>query len=203
MLPPSQATPRTPPQQVPYEQDPYQSRPYKAFSDATGHALYITSSCSEAGGICKYIWYNDLFNESFVGFGPVVLLYAHTSLDLQLFIRHMVRHLDLTIAELVTGLVIFDSVLRCHKLCCASVLCVRLLFMTCLTLAIKTLDDEDLTTRDIACMLQDSGFNLDPKHLGRMESFILKQLDYRLMREPAVFHNYTYQLGKLCDKMAK
>ena len=143
-----------------------------------------------------------LFDERAVAFGPTVLLYHKPKQDLPLFVRHMVFYLDLTAAELVTAHVLYESFLRANQCVTASLSCVRLLMTACISLAVKTLTDAALTTKMIAAMVDQSGFQLQKKQLGRMEIAILKKLDYQINRSSALYYLYATELTKLYDPMA-
>ena len=112
----------------------------------------------------------------------------------------MVLNLDLTAAELVTAYVLYESFLVANTRKCATVSCVRLLMTACISLAVKTLTDAIiLTTNLIAAIVQDSGFQLDEKQLGRMEVSVLKCLDYRIICSPEVYCTYVKELVKVDD----
>ena len=111
----------------------------------------------------------------------------------------MVLNLDLTAAELVTAYVLYESVLVANNRKCATVCCVRLLMTACISLAVKTVTDAIITTNLIAAIVQDSGFQLDEKQLGRMEVSVLKCLDYRIICSPEVYCTYVKELVKVDD----
>ena len=165
-------------------------------SGGVGLALFYTSTTSDDS------WYHELFDERRIVFGPTVLLYHRTQRDLTLFVRHMAFYLDLTAAELVTANVLYESFLRANQHITASLPCVRLLMTACISLASKTLTDAVLTTNLIAAIVDNSGFQLDKKQLGRMEIAILKKLDYRIIRPPEVYLCYVNELTKLYDPLA-
>ena len=62
--------------------------------------------------------------------------------------------------------------------------------------------DAIITTNLIAAIVQDSGFQLDEKQLGRMEVSVLKCLEYRIIRSPEVYCSYVNELVKVHDPMA-
>ena len=72
----------------------------------------------------------------------------------------------------------------------------------CISLAVKTLTDAVLTTKMIAAMVDQSGFQLHNRQLGRMELAILKKLDYQIIHPSAVYHCYANELTKLYDAQA-
>ena len=167
-------------------------------SGGVGLALFYTSQ----GNDDDSSWTDVLFDERTVAFGPTVLLYHKPKQDLTLFVRHMVFYLDLTAAELVTANVLYESFLRANRCFAASLSCVRLLMTACISLAIKTLTDAHLTTNMIAAIVDQSGFQLDKKQLGRMEFEILKKLDYQIIRPSALYYCYANELTKLYDPQA-
>ena len=99
-------------------------------------------------------------------------------------------------------LVLYESVLVADNRKCATVSCVRLLMTACISLAVKTMTDAIITTNDIAAIVQDSGFQLDEKQLGRMEASVLKCLEYRIIRSPEVYCSYVNELVKVHDPLA-
>ena len=166
-------------------------------SGGVGLALFHTSQYSDDSS-----WTDVLFDERAVAFGPTVLLYHKPKQDLTLFVRHMVFYLDLTAAELVTAHVLYESFLRANQCVAASLSCVRLLMTACISLAVKTLTDTTLTTKMIAAMVDQSGFQLHNRQLGRMELAILKKLNYQIIHPSAVYHCYANELTKLYDPQA-
>ena len=165
-------------------------------SGGVGLALFYTSKGSDES------WSDVLFDERAVAFGPTVLLYHKPKQDLTLFVRHMVFYLDLTAAELVTAYVLYESFLRANQRVTASLSCVRLLMTACISLAIKTLSDTELTTNMIAAIVDHSGFQINNMQLGRMEFAILNKLDYQIIHPSALYHLYATELTKLYDPLA-
>ena len=183
---PSPPSPPSPPSLSPvHEVDEVvvSARSDDILSGGVGLALFYTSQDNDDSS-----WSDVLFDERTVAFGPTVLLYHKPKQDLTLFVRHMVFYLDLTAAELVTANVLYESFLRANQCVAASLSCVRLLMTACISLAIKTLTDTALTTNMIAAIVDQSGFQLDKKQLGRMEFAILKKLNYQIIRPSAVYH---------------
>ena len=158
-------------------------------SGGVGRALFYTSERTSASSL-----YDVLFDERANRFGPTVLLDRKPVEDLTLFVRHMVSHLDLTVAELVTAHVLYESFLRSSQHTTASLYCVRLLMTG---LAMKTTVDTVLNTNSIAVAIERSGFQLHRKQLGRMESVILKKLDYKIIHPSRVYEVYAMELTKL------
>ena len=194
---PPSPSPPSPPSPPPDEETVVSARVDNILSGGVGLALFYTSRDSDDPS-----WTDVLFDERAVAFGPTVLLYHKPKQDLTLFVRHMVFYLDLTAAELVTANVLYESFLRANRRDTASLSCVRLLMTACISLAIKVLTDAPLTTSLIAAIVDNSGFQLNKKKLGRMEVAILKKLDYQIIHPSALYHCYANELTKLYDPQA-
>ena len=147
----------------------------------------------------EHPWFDTQFNECTNKFGPTLFLFNESTMEpaLKGFIATMVFNLDLTAAELVTAYVLYESVLIANMHQSATVCCVRLLMTTCISLAMKTLSDENLSTSLIAAMICDSGFQMDKKQLGRLEVAVLKSLEYRIISSPEVYSSYANQLVRV------
>lgn len=161
-----------------------------------GLALFITSNAS------KNPWYCDTFDESAIEIAPTVLLYHAPKHDLEMFVRNMVSYLDLTSAELVTAYVLYESLLRANQCDTSSRRCVRTLFTTCISLAVRTLSDEAFTLKLFAFVVTSNGFQLTGKRLAQMERVVLEALKYRTLFQPDVYRTYSCELTRLFDPSA-
>ena len=169
--------------------------------NGVGLALFRTSDPKFNN---EHPWFDTQFNECTNKFGTTLFLFNESTMEpaLKGFIASMVFQLDLTAAEIVTAYVLYESVLVANNCKCATVSCVRLLMTACISLAVKTLTDAIITTNLIAAIVQDSGFQLDEKQLGRMEASVLKCLEYRIIRSPELYYSYVNELVKVRDPMA-
>ena len=76
-------------------------------------------------------------------------------------------------------------------------------FRRIISIASRTLDDINLTVKDIANILINNNYTIDPIQLVNMENFILQNLEYKLNYSTSVYINYLNLLIYQIDKNAE
>ena len=77
-----------------------------------------------------------------------------------------------------------------------------ILFITCISIASRTLDDINLTVKDITNMLIDNNYTINSNQLVDMENFVLKTLDYKLNYSTSFYIDYLNALIYHVDQNA-
>ena len=145
-------------------------------------ALRYVSAKSCSSRPSPDIFKNPLFDERCGSFGNDPLQFF--SKDAQSFrtapmvaFRSMVNDLstnfDLTTEELATAYYHFENVIRKLDMKTAPFYAVRPLFVACVSVAIKTLDDSGITVAEISEVLSELGYNVTPSKVGQMECALL------------------------------
>ena len=83
-------------------------------------------------------------------------------------------------AELVTAYAHFEKVLRQRENKYMPLNRVRPLFIACVAVAVKTLDDEATTVAEIADALSEMGYHVPRSRLAEMERALLDALDFQI-----------------------
>ncbi len=122
---------------------------------------------------------------------------------LKIFIYDITNILSLTTAEIVTAYIYFEQIIYNYGFNNISIKSVRPLLITCISIASRTLDDINLTVKDIANILINNNYTIDPIQLVNMENFILQNLEYKLNYSTSVYINYLNLLIYQIDKNAE
>ena len=119
-----------------------------------------------------------------------------------IFINHINHILSLTTAEIVTAYLYFEQIIYIYGFKNISIKSLRPLFITCISIASRTLDDINLTAKDITNILIDNNYTINSNQLVNMENFVLKTLDYRLNYSTSFYINYLNALIYNVDQNA-
>jgi len=115
-------------------------------------------------------------------------------------VSDLTERFALSDAELVTAYAHFEKVLRQRDNKHMPLNRVRPLFIACVAVAVKTLDDAATTAAEIADALSEMGYHVPRSRLSEMERALLDALDFRInhctLETYAVYRRALYEEGR-------
>ena len=122
---------------------------------------------------------------------------------IKIFINDIINILSLTTAEIVTAYVYFEQIIYIYGFNNISIKSLRPLLIACISITSRTLDDVNLTVKDITNILINNNYIIDPIQLVNMENFVLQTLNYKLNYPTSMYINYLNLLIYQIDKNAQ